>query len=101
MLSRRALAVALARHDDVDPGPPDRINADRQGVASAKSRVRVTAQLLVEVREDRHRRDLVGGDVVAQRGGLSRIGRGARQLRGHTGGILRQEQQAGRNIEYE
>ncbi|MNV12827.1 hypothetical protein D3C71_1034480 [compost metagenome] len=101
VFARRALAVAFARHDHVDARLPDRVAADRQRVRRAKAGVRVAAQLLVEVGQDRHGRDLVGGDIVAQRRGLAQVRRGAGQLRGHTGRIPRQEQQAGRAVDDE
>ncbi len=100
VLARRAFAIPLARDHDVDARPPDRVDADGLGVARPIARVRIPAQFLVEVRQDRHRRDLVGGNVVAQRRGVKRRQRRAAQLRGHADWVLRQKQQAGRGVEY-
>ena len=74
VLARRALAVALAGHRHREAAGADRIDADRPRAADAEAGVGIAAELVVVVGEDRDRRDLVGGDVVAQRAGF-----GARQ----------------------
>jgi hypothetical protein len=65
--ARAALAVALAGDDDRDACVAQRIAPDRQLVAGLEAGVRIAAQRGVEMHHHRQRRDLVGGDVVAQR----------------------------------
>lgn len=67
VLARAALAVALAGDDDRDACVAQRIAPDRQLVAGLEAGVRIAAQRGVEMHHHRQRRDLVGGDVVAQR----------------------------------
>ncbi len=66
VLARGALAVAAARHRHLEAGG---LHRARPPPATAppqcQAGVREAGQPLVVVRQDRHRRDLVGGDVVA------------------------------------
>ncbi len=93
-LARGSLAVALARHRDGKAAVADGIAADRQLGARLEPHIRELPQPLIVGQHDRHRRDLVGGDVVAQRAGLGQGHGLAVELGAHAGGILRQVQHA-------
>jgi hypothetical protein len=67
VLTRAALAVALAGDDDVDAGVPQCIAADRALAASLEASEPEAAERGAEVHHRRKRNDLVGGHVVAQR----------------------------------
>jgi hypothetical protein len=67
VLARAALAVALARDDDLDTRAPDAVGLDRERVTRLEADVREAPERRVEMHHHRQRRDLVGRDVVAQR----------------------------------
>ncbi|SOY63139.1 hypothetical protein CBM2587_B60170 [Cupriavidus taiwanensis] len=69
VLARRALAVAVAGNGDGEAAVADRVGGDRAGAVHLVAGIGIAAERVVIVRQDRHRRDLVGGNVVAQRAG--------------------------------
>ena len=81
VLARRSFAVALAGDGHREAAVADRIDADRPFATDPESGVRITPERGVVVREDRHRRDLVGRDVVPERPDAGEGRPLARQLR--------------------
>jgi len=67
VLARGAFAVALARDDDGEAGLPDCAHTDGQPLAALETGVGVVAEALVEERQRRQRRDLIGRNIVAKR----------------------------------
>jgi hypothetical protein len=94
VLARRALAVAAARHGDLEAAGLRRASCDGHLAAALHAGVGEAGQAGVVVRQDGHRRDLVGRDVVAQRAGRSGRELLAGQLPPHRCGIVGDEQQA-------
>jgi hypothetical protein len=92
MLARAALAVAAAAHQHADAGAPQRVEADGALTAGGEAGVRVAPQRGVEIHHRRQRRDLVGGDVVAQGAGFGARDVAAGQLRTHQRRVAAQEQ---------
>ncbi len=93
-LARGTLAVALASHRDGKAAVADGIAPDRLLAPRLEPHIRELPQTLIVGEHDGDRRDLVGGDIVAQRAGLGQGHRLAVELGAHAGGILRQVQHA-------
>jgi len=94
VLTRGALAIALASHHHGKAPSTHSIGADGAHIAYPKAGVGVATQCVVVMGEDGQGRDLVGGDIVAQRAYLSKGQDLTAQLPRHGGGRLGQEQQA-------
>ena len=94
VFARAALAVAPAPDEHGDPGVAQRVARDRPLAAGGESGERVPAERGVEVHHRRKRRDLVGGDVVAQRAGLGQRQRAPGELRPHERGDAAQVEPA-------
>ena len=98
-LARRSLAVALAGHHDRKAAVTHRVDADRHLAADLEPDVRVASQALVVVKADGGRRDLVGGDVVAQRHAIGQREILAAQLAAYGVQVLRQKEHPAREAD--
>ena len=101
VLARRALAVAAPGHRHLEAARLHGTHGDRRLAPAGKAGVREARELVVVVGHDRHRRDLVGGHVVAQSpcGGERELL--AAKLRAHALRIVGEIQDAGRGAEIE
>jgi hypothetical protein len=92
VLARGALAIAPARDHDLDARRADGIGADGKCLARLEAGVGVAAQLVVVVREDRKRRDLVGRHIVTQRRRVGEVeGRSLQAQFDHACGTAQEE----------
>jgi hypothetical protein len=92
VLARAALAIAPPGHQHLDAGIAQRVARDRPLALGMQAGVREAPERGVEVHQCRQRRDLVGGDLVAQGAGLRCIQVAAGQLLAHARRIRAQEQ---------
>jgi hypothetical protein len=95
VLARAALAVALARHHHLEAAASHAVGLDGQRISGLESDVGKAAQRRIEMHHHRQRRDLVGGDVVAQRPRVVQQDALAGELCPHDRGFGAEVQRAG------
>ena len=70
VLARRAFAVAASGHQHGETVLPQTAGADRPLIVDGQPGMGKVTEPIVEMRQDRDWRNLIGRDVIAQRPGL-------------------------------